>query len=145
MERLNLGRNKLTIIKSNWFKCLENLKALDLHSNEIQSIDDDVFDKLVKLEKLDLNNNEFIKTEKLALFLVRNFNYFIKNCSKCERDFESMYCFLIINDNDYIFLEKVLFPIKSTEVDIGKFFKVIYIFNKDNKAKSFVCESNDKK
>jgi Leucine-rich repeat (LRR) protein len=103
LKCLNLSSNELTIIKSNWFKCLENLKELDLHSNKIQSIDDDAFDKLIKLETLDLNNNEFIKTEKLALILLKNFNYFIKKSSKCRRDFESMCCFLIINDNNYFF------------------------------------------
>jgi hypothetical protein len=43
------------------------------------------------------------------------------------------------------FLEKVLFPIKLTEIEIGKFYKLLYSFNADNKANSFVCESNDKK
>jgi Leucine-rich repeat (LRR) protein len=49
LERLDLDLNNLTNIKSNWFKCMKNLKFLDLRSNKIQSIDDDAFDKLIKL------------------------------------------------------------------------------------------------
>jgi Leucine-rich repeat (LRR) protein len=54
LERLHIDLNNLTNIKSNWFKCLENLKFLDLRSNKIQSIDDDAFDRLVRLDTLHL-------------------------------------------------------------------------------------------
>ena len=93
MENIFLENKKLTIIKSNWFKCSENLKHLDLHSNEIASIDDDVFDKLVKLEKVNLHYNEFRIIEKFSLNLLRNYYFLIKSYNKSRTDSESMYFF----------------------------------------------------
>ncbi len=58
LETLDLSYNKLTIIKSNWFKRLENLKELNLDSNGITNIDDDAFDRLIKLETLYLDSNK---------------------------------------------------------------------------------------
>ena len=92
METLVLENNKLTIIKSNWFKCLGNLQFLDLDSNEITSIDDDAFDKLIKLERLDLRSNKFNIMIKLLINIVRNFNYLIKNFNKIRTESQSMYC-----------------------------------------------------
>ena len=58
LETLVLENNKLTIIKSTWFKCLGNLQFLDLDSNEITRIDDDAFVKLNKLEEINLDSNK---------------------------------------------------------------------------------------
>jgi Leucine-rich repeat (LRR) protein len=63
LESLYLRSDELKTIQSNWLKCLENLKELNLQFIEKTSIDDDAFDKLIKLETLNLSSNK-LKTLK---------------------------------------------------------------------------------
>lgn len=101
LEVLNLGENKLKVIRTNWFKGLSNLKCLYLPSNEIETIQqgafdlpsltelslfnnrlqtlpDDLFSGAKQLEILTLNMNEIIAVPK-SIFDLRNLKKILLN------------------------------------------------------------------
>lgn len=56
IRNLDLSHNRLTILTSNLFSNMENLKTLNVSSNKIESISAEI-GRCVKLESLDLSDN----------------------------------------------------------------------------------------
>ncbi len=57
LEKLNLGHNDLTIIKTHIFSGMPHLKELYLHSNKIKSLSHSTSNSFLRLEQLDLSQN----------------------------------------------------------------------------------------
>lgn len=80
MKRLSLGNNKLTVIRSFFFRGLDNLEILWLNDNFISEVDANCFSLLPNLRELNLSGNEINETEilrqllnnQIALDLTRN-------------------------------------------------------------------------
>jgi protein toll len=63
LAKLNLSRNKLNGLHSDWFIGLTNLTDLDLSWNSISSIEDNMFSNLGLLSALKLNGNTLVRIE----------------------------------------------------------------------------------
>lgn len=63
LTELNLSRNKLSGLHSDWFSGLANLTDLDLSWNLISTIEDDQFNSLRRLTSLKLNGNRLVRIE----------------------------------------------------------------------------------
>ncbi|XP_068912534.1 adhesion G protein-coupled receptor A3 isoform X2 [Tenebrio molitor] len=67
LQKLDLSRNRLTVLQNNQFSELPNLRRLDISSNSIKNIELLAFAKLSNLERLKLNQNQ-ISTVGLGTF-----------------------------------------------------------------------------
>ncbi|XP_044582529.1 protein toll-like [Cotesia glomerata] len=56
---LNLWKNNITEIEANAFDNIRDLQSIDLHGNKLRSIPQDIFSKLSKLKTINLSLNNF--------------------------------------------------------------------------------------
>ncbi|KAI8493722.1 regulation of response to stimulus [Branchiostoma belcheri] len=74
LETLDLERNALRHVQSDWFTGLVRLNTLILRANEIQTIPRDAFEPLKQLKFLDLSSNGLICPHREMLLTLPNLN-----------------------------------------------------------------------